>query len=537
MKRKSALAAALLFALLITVSVLPATQLAGAVAERLTNGDFEEGFYATPIGLVGNGWGWFDNGGLANYGFHADTWTPLVFSGRSSQLIEINTTTFAESNPDHYAGIYQTVAVVAGKPYDLTLHGMLRAREGDTDRTGYNYRVQIGVDYKGGADWRAVNNWLELPWDTVYPRLIPGALDSFSSQITASGDRLTLFVRVWYKWPSVGRELDVNLDAISLKGVLPPEPTPATSGTPSVVVVTSGQYTYTVVSGAPAQASVKVSLEAPPFPVVGWATSILVQSSNEVGVSRLELYDSGKLLGSVSYETGPLSLSYDFPWTPASPGQHTLRAVAYNTVGATSASEVNVQVGKDAQFLVNGSFEEGFQQTAIGLVGRGWGAFTNGGRAAFGFHDDTWPPVVADGRHSQLVEINTYDLGVSDPDRYAGIFQTVQGLVPGATYKLSFQSMLRTLANDTDAQSYGYRIQWGYVQSRSTDWRTVTNWVEIPGNSVYSRLDPGEMSVYIAKFQAPAREVTLFVRIWKKWGTVNRELDANLDAITLDGYQ
>jgi hypothetical protein len=38
-------------------------------------------------------------------------------------------------------------------------------------------------------------------------------------------------------------------------------------------------------------------------------------------------------------------------------------------------------------------------------------------------------------------------------------------------------------------------------------------------------------------FEAPSSEITLFIRAWKKWGTAQRELDVNLDAITLKGYK
>jgi hypothetical protein len=45
------------------------------------------------------------------------------------------------------------------------------------------------------------------------------------------------------------------------------------------------------------------------------------------------------------------------------------------------------------------------------------------------------------------------------------------------------------------------------------------------------------MSSYTATFQAPSSDITLFIRAWKKWGTARKELDANLDAISLSGYK
>ncbi len=508
MNKKRVLIGALLLALIATVFAVPGIQLAGEATERLTNGDFESGFHATPAGFVGNGWSWFHNGGQATYGFYDETWAPVVYDGEHSQLIEINTFCRAGSDPDRYVGIYQTVAVVAGETYELSLHGMLRALADDPDRGNYSYRVQYGVDYDGGTDWTAVDNWVEIPWDTVHARLSPGSMESYSASITATGDRLTLFVRVWKKWGTARRELDVNLDAISLKGAMP-----ADGVAPSV------------------------TFAAPAFPVVGWSYTISVQSSNDVGVTKLEFYDGGDLVGSVGYDVGLLSLSHAFAWQPATAGSHTLKAVAYDAAGATASHEVTVIVGEEGQFLTNGDFEGGFDPIPRGMVGTGWGWFENDGEATYGFYDETWPPVVYDGEHSQMIEVNTFCRGGSDPDRYAGIYQTVDGLTVGATYRLSLYGMLRALSNDDDRDGYNYRVQWGYDPDGGTDWTAVDNWVEIPWDTVYTRLSPGTMSGYTGTFEAPSGEITLFIRVWKKWGTVSRELDVNLDSITLKGYK
>src|SRR5690606_20958148 len=84
----------------------------------------------------------------------------------------------------------------------------------------------------------------------------------------------------------------------------------------------------------------------------------------------------------------------------------------------TSASLTNV--------LYNGGFEQGFSsQPGCGMVGSGWQCFTNGGAANYGFYDDQWDRVVAEGKHSQLLELNTKGIMLGDADRYAGIYQTV----------------------------------------------------------------------------------------------------------------
>jgi len=508
MSRKRALISACVLALIAAVLAVPGIQLASGGTERLTNGSFEEGFHATPAGFVGNGWHWFNNGGQAAYGFYDETWAPVIYDGQHGQLIEINTYNYGASDADRYSGIYQTVAVTPGETYELSLHGMLRALEEDPDRANYSYRVQYGVDYNGGADWSAVTNWVEIPWNIVHPRLTPGSMESYSTSIKATSSRLTLFVRVWKKWGTAGRELDVNLDAISLQGSTPVE-----------------------------TANPTVKLTAPSFVVVGWSQDVLVQASNDVGVTKLDLYDGGTLVDSVGYEVGLLAISHKFSWTPASAGSHTLKAVALDAGGKTATATATVTVGQDKQYLTNGDFEGGFKGSAKGVVGKGWGWFDNGGMANYGSYDETWTPVIYDGAHGQLIEINTYIWAASEPDRYAGIFQTITGLTPGATYKLTMHGMLRVLADDEDLAGYNYRVQWGYDPAGGSDWTAVTNWVEVPWDTIYPRLEPGTMSSYTATFQAPSSDITLYIRAWKKWGTARKELDVNLDAISLTGYK
>ena len=234
MNKRRILFGALILGLVIAVIAVPGIQLAGGATERLTNGDFESGFDSTPAGFVGSGWHWFHNGGEARYGFYDETWAPVIHDGQHSQLIEINTFCRGGSDADRYAGIYQTVAVVPGESYEFSLHGMLRALTNDPDRSGYNYRVQYGIDYSGGTDWTGVENWIEIPWDTVYPRLSPGSMQSFSTSLTATGPRLTIFIRAWKKWGTVSREflyVDDAADGILCAATMLQEPVPVNLGT------------------------------------------------------------------------------------------------------------------------------------------------------------------------------------------------------------------------------------------------------------------------------------------------------------------
>ena len=110
------------------------------------------------------------------------------------------------------------------------------------------------------------------------------------------------------------------------------------------------------------------------------------------------------------------------------------------SLGLASASGMAVV---EQELLVNGDFESGFtMMPGCGMVGTGWGCFTNGGSADYGFYDDQWSPVVGDGEHSQLIEINTMQYAASEADRYAGIYQTVS-LVPGRQYQFRVLAGMR----------------------------------------------------------------------------------------------
>ena len=189
--RKSRILIAAL-ALVMLASLVPAGAAPMASAgDVIFNGGFENGFVYNPGcgGMVGAGWGCFTNGGTAVYGFYDDMWDRVVYAGLHSQLIEINTLEKGGDN-DRNAGIFQTVHVVPGASYELSLKGMIRA----DDRGGdpWRYRVYVGFDYNGGSNWQAVADWRELPWDTYYTRTNPGSFSSYSTRVTPTGQNLTV---------------------------------------------------------------------------------------------------------------------------------------------------------------------------------------------------------------------------------------------------------------------------------------------------------------------------------------------------------
>jgi hypothetical protein len=209
--------------LILAMSLTLTSSTPGMAAHRkrgdvLVNGSFEGGFYATPVGNVGNGWGWFTNEGKANYGFYDDQWQPVVAEGDHSQLIGINTYKIPDADPDRYAGIYQTVKVVPGKRYVLRMQEIIRStqRRGDL----WRYVIQVGWIEGASNDWTQVDNWVGFR-SRYYPLTEPVKFRRFGTPITPQSDTITVYIRIWKKWGDPEVALNVNLDAITLTGPIP----------------------------------------------------------------------------------------------------------------------------------------------------------------------------------------------------------------------------------------------------------------------------------------------------------------------------
>ncbi len=201
------------------------------VRNVLRNGNFEEGFQSNALGKY---WKSFNNGS-ADFTFHIDDWPLVVVEGKYAQLIEIRNAL----EPDRYFGIYQTANVIPGKTYAFTIHGLVRTNTGNVQETKYGYRLQVGSDLNGGQDWKAVKNWVELPWDEQLRRQDSFRFDTYATTLTAKSDRLTVFIRAWKKWADAG-EGDYDVDDIRLMGpaVVTPQapPIPTTGEAPASVL-------------------------------------------------------------------------------------------------------------------------------------------------------------------------------------------------------------------------------------------------------------------------------------------------------------
>ena len=182
--------------------------------------------------------------------------------------------------------------------------------------------------------------------------------------------------------------------------------------------------------------------------------------------------------------------------------------------------------------LLNNGFENGFDPDG---TAQKWGKFNNGGRANYGYYDDQWGPVVAEGSHAQLLEINSRGHMPTDPERWIGVHQTVSNLTAGATYQLNLKAMIREAADHSDEDLWRYEVYWGLNSgsgkiSAISDLESLTG---VPVSGIALRTAPGPYTSYSTTFQAPSSEIRLYLLGLKKWAQSEREVNFDFDAVEL----
>lgn len=257
----------------------PRLQATAAPVNVIVNGGFEDGFVQGQG--VGVGWGRFESG-TAMAGWYDDTWTKVVFEGKHAQLMELKNATQQDTN---FVGILQTVNVVPGASYVLTLHGLIRSDEGSPAVSHGGYKMQYGIDFTGGIDWKSSNiEWVELPWNDQ-PRQDPTGqnvyeMDSATATVTATTGKLTLFIRGQKKWPD-GLEGNYDIDGVSLVGAQQ-SVTPTLTPRPTVPVTT----TATTVPGLPKTGQDFGLVDDPVLAVASAALLILLVGGAAWGAAR-----------------------------------------------------------------------------------------------------------------------------------------------------------------------------------------------------------------------------------------------------------
>ena len=203
----------------------------------ILNGDFEAGFDEHGIAKQ---WQGFDNV-TGTFGWSDETWQGLLADGKHAQMMRIRFTT----DPDQYIGIRQTIPVIKGETYDLTIHGLIRSNEGNAEASNWGYRIQWGLDPKGRDSWEVVDKWYDTGWDDQPLDAQNFAIYEHKATITPPEDTLTLFIRGWRKWAIRDREVEFVIDGVSLLGPLPQEEMP-----PNLPTTGAPGYTWTLTAVA-----------------------------------------------------------------------------------------------------------------------------------------------------------------------------------------------------------------------------------------------------------------------------------------------
>ena len=185
------------------------------VEEILENSGFEEGFSETTgVGL--NWQGFASDSAVVTFSPEAEG--PFVYDGSGAQRFSVQEAILT----NRYVGIYQTVDVVAGEAYSLTIRGQVRTMFGNVNDSGYGYRVQYAVDKTGGQDWQAITDtaWVELPWGEEKLDTSQVSFSEYSTSFVAESDQATVFIRGWNKWADP-KLVEYTLDSLSLVGPSP----------------------------------------------------------------------------------------------------------------------------------------------------------------------------------------------------------------------------------------------------------------------------------------------------------------------------
>lgn len=210
------------------------------------------------------------------------------------------------------------------------------------------------------------------------------------------------------------------------------------------------------------------------------------------------------------------------------PTEPTPTAVPPTPAGSptTGAADMTISVGvveggPPENQLKNGGFEEGFDEQGVALD---WASFSNGS-AIVSYSTEITGPQVMSGSSAQRISIAE----ATQPDRYAGIYQQME-VAPNQPYTLTLHGQIRTGPGDTQASSYGYRLQYALDFNGGDNWRNVPaeGWVELPWDEQPLGSPDVKFLPYTTVITPTAEELTLFVRAWNKWA------DPGLAEYTLD---
>jgi LPXTG-motif cell wall-anchored protein len=187
------------------------------IGDLILNGSFEEGFDQNGVAFKWTAFSTSKAG--AAYAWQDETGTDHISTGEHAQLMRI----MGPSKPNQFVGIYQTVEVVPGETYTVTMRGLIRSSLVDDTDNPFAFRYQWAADDGGRTNWTAVGweNWAELSWNDVQLDAVNPTMNAYATRITPQTDKVTFFIRGWSKWASFQSEAKFYVDGISIEGPVP----------------------------------------------------------------------------------------------------------------------------------------------------------------------------------------------------------------------------------------------------------------------------------------------------------------------------
>lgn len=233
-----------------------------------------------------------------------------------------------------------------------------------------------------------------------------------------------------------------------------------------------------------------------------------------------------------------------------------------------------------SNLIVNGNFENGFyavpelgfEPPDIGNVPTGWGWYRNDAYGKYTIfnnqtlglecpyasdappqpvEDDPFfgpiPGVTEEGSTSALgLHIQSSD----EQDARIGVFQEVDGLVPGQTYRFSMSGTLQIQSGATTLQpddpeapeqAQNHTIELYFDFTGNTDWQLIPhkNWTQIRWNEEKLEFqvsqdndDLADIYSYETFVTAESNQMTLFLTLWRKWANWRTGI-ASIDCVAL----
>lgn len=232
-----------------------------------------------------------------------------------------------------------------------------------------------------------------------------------------------------------------------------------------------------------------------------------------------------------------------------------------------------------SNLIINGNFESGFyavpelgfEPPDIGNVPKGWFWYKN---RAYGkytiFNNQTLglecpyggeaPPVVEDDpvfgpipgvtNESATSALGLHIQSSDEQDARIGVYQVIDGLTPGQTYRLSMSGTLQIQSGATTLQpddprapeeAPNHTIELYFDHTANTDWRaiphekwTIIEWEEQKLEFKVSRDDDdlAEIQSYQTFVTAQSNQMTIFLTLWRKWANWRTGI-ASIDCVAL----